>query len=139
MTATNLGEREGGLVIELSDVETQLADLSKHDDPRSPDRATCVTGASILAEIAALWRQRRTRDPRRLPARRQIECPVRSGKLLVGVEGQQHMCRSAPVGASLKSQPTASGPFNSGRAPRGALRGVRARFGTRPTTRACRA
>ena len=40
MKTTNLAEAEGLPTIEWSDVETQIADLLTHDDPRSPNRAT---------------------------------------------------------------------------------------------------
>ena len=40
MKTTNLGEADGLPAIEWSQVETQLADLLTHDDPRSPDRST---------------------------------------------------------------------------------------------------
>ena len=40
MKTTNLGEADGLPTIEWSQVETQLADLLTHDDPRSPNRST---------------------------------------------------------------------------------------------------
>src|SRR3954466_12126956 len=40
METTNLGEADGLPVIEWSQVETQVADLLTHDDPRSPNRST---------------------------------------------------------------------------------------------------
>ena len=40
MNAVNLAEAEGLPAIAWTDVETQLADLLTHDDPRSPNRST---------------------------------------------------------------------------------------------------
>src|SRR6185312_6345819 len=68
MKTTNLGEADGLPTIEWSEVESQLADLLTHDDPRSPisvatkgfdvmvaGEARRVTDPKIVAEIAALW------------------------------------------------------------------------------------
>ena len=68
MKTTNLGEAEGLPTIEWSEVETQLADLLNHDDPRCSisvatkgfdvmvaGEARRVTDPKVVAEIAALW------------------------------------------------------------------------------------
>ena len=68
MKTTNLGEADGLPTIEWSHVETQLADLLMHDDPRCTisvatkgfdvmisGEARRVTDPTIVAEIAALW------------------------------------------------------------------------------------
>src|SRR5438067_11535961 len=61
MKTTNLGEAEGLPTIEWSEVETQLADLLTHDDPRSPNRSTFwlttlnVDGSPHVTSVGALW------------------------------------------------------------------------------------
>ena len=61
MKTTNLGEAEGLPPIEWSDVETQLADLLTHDDPRSPNRSTFwlttlnADGSPHVTSVGALW------------------------------------------------------------------------------------
>ena len=61
MKTRNLGEAEGLLTIEWSEVETQLADLLTHDDPRSPNRSTFwlttlnVDGSPHVTSVGALW------------------------------------------------------------------------------------
>jgi Pyridoxamine 5'-phosphate oxidase len=61
MKATNLGKPEGLPTIEWSHVETQLADLLTHDDPRSPNRSTFwlaslnPDGSPHVTSVGALW------------------------------------------------------------------------------------
>src|SRR5438128_12108849 len=61
MNATNLGEADGLSTLEWSEVETQLADLLTHDDPRSPNRATFwlttlnADGSPHVTSVGALW------------------------------------------------------------------------------------
>ncbi len=61
MEATNLGEGDGLPVVEWSQVEAQLADLSVHDDPRSPNRATFwlttvnADGSPHATSVGAMW------------------------------------------------------------------------------------
>ena len=61
MKSTNLGRAEGLPTIEWSRVETQLADLLTHDDPRSPDRSTFwlttlnTDGSPYVTSVGALW------------------------------------------------------------------------------------
>src|SRR5918995_4240072 len=61
MKTTNLGEADGLPPIEWSQVETQLADLLTHDDPRSPDRSTFwlttlnADGSPHVTSVGALW------------------------------------------------------------------------------------
>jgi len=61
MKATNLGKPEGLPAIEWSHVETQLADLLTHDDPRSPNRSTFwltslnPDGSPHVTSVGALW------------------------------------------------------------------------------------
>ena len=61
MDATNLGQAEGLPAIEWSLVETQLADLLTHDDPRSPDRVSFwlttlnTDGSAHVTSVGALW------------------------------------------------------------------------------------
>ena len=61
MKAVNLGEADGLPVIEWSEVETQIADLLTHDDPRSPNRSTFwlttlnVDGSPHVTSVGALW------------------------------------------------------------------------------------
>ena len=58
---TNLGEADGLPTIEWSQVETQLADLLTHDDPRSPNRSTFwlttlnADGSPHVTSVGALW------------------------------------------------------------------------------------
>ncbi len=61
MKATNLALAEGLPAIEWSQVETQLADLLMHDDPRSPNRSTFwlttlnTDGSPHVTSVGALW------------------------------------------------------------------------------------
>src|SRR6195952_184837 len=61
MKATNLGKSDGLTAIDWSVVEAQLADMSVHDDPRSPDRATFwlttldADGSPHVTSVGALW------------------------------------------------------------------------------------
>ena len=61
MKTTNLGKADGLPIIEWSQVETQLADLLTHDDPRSPNRATFwlttlnADGGPHVTSVGALW------------------------------------------------------------------------------------
>jgi hypothetical protein len=61
MQTTNLGEVDGLPPIEWSLVETQLADLLTHDDPRAPDRSTFwlttlnPDGSPHVTSVGALW------------------------------------------------------------------------------------
>src|SRR4029079_5506140 len=61
MEATNLGQAEGLPAIEWSQVETQVADLLMHDDPRSPNRSTFwlttlnADGSPHVTSVGALW------------------------------------------------------------------------------------
>src|SRR6476619_299467 len=61
MKTTNLGEADGLPTIEWSQVETQLADLLTHDDPRSPNRSTFwlttlnADGSPHVTSVGALW------------------------------------------------------------------------------------
>ena len=61
MKTTNLGEADGLPTIEWSQVETQLADLLMHDDPRSPNRSTFwlttlnADGSPHVTSVGALW------------------------------------------------------------------------------------
>jgi hypothetical protein len=61
MKTTNLGEVDGLLPIEWSQVETQLVDLRTHDDPRSPNRSTFwlttlnADGSAHVTSVGALW------------------------------------------------------------------------------------
>src|SRR5207253_2078822 len=61
MKTTNLGEADGLPTIEWSEVETQLADLLSHDDPRSPNRSTFWLttlnddGSPHVTSVGALW------------------------------------------------------------------------------------
>lgn len=61
MKTTNLGEADGLPAIEWSQVETQLADLLTHDDPRSPNRSTFwlttlnADGSPHVTSVGALW------------------------------------------------------------------------------------
>jgi hypothetical protein len=61
MDTTNLGAADGLPTIEWSLVETQLADLLAHDDPRSPDRPTFwlttldADGSPHVTSVGALW------------------------------------------------------------------------------------
>ena len=61
MKTTNLGEAEGLPTIEWSEVETQLADLLTHDDPRSPNCSTFwlttlnANGSPHVTSVGALW------------------------------------------------------------------------------------
>ena len=59
--ATNLGEAEGLAPLEWSLVETEVADLLTHDDPRSPTRPTFwlttlnADGSPHVTSVGALW------------------------------------------------------------------------------------
>jgi len=61
MRTTNLAEAEGLPAIDWSMVETQVADLLTHDDPRSPDRSTFwlttlnADGSAHVTSVGALW------------------------------------------------------------------------------------
>jgi hypothetical protein len=61
METRNLGEADGLSTIEWSQVETQLADLLMHDDPRSPNRSTFwlttlnADGSPHVTSVGALW------------------------------------------------------------------------------------
>src|SRR3954464_6256251 len=61
MKTTNLGETDGLPTIEWSQVETQLADLLTHDDPRSPNRSTFwlttlnADGSPHVTSVGAVW------------------------------------------------------------------------------------
>jgi Pyridoxamine 5'-phosphate oxidase len=61
MKATNLGQADGLSTIEWPEVETQLADLSTHDDPHSPNRSTFwlttanADGSAHVTSVGALW------------------------------------------------------------------------------------
>src|SRR6476646_2921335 len=61
METTNLGESDGLAPIEWSLVAAQLADLSIHDDPRSPNRSTFwlttlnADGSPHATSVGALW------------------------------------------------------------------------------------
>ena len=61
MKTRNLGEVDGLPPIEWSQVESQLADLLMHDDPRSPDRSTFwlttlnSDGSPHVTSVGALW------------------------------------------------------------------------------------
>lgn len=61
MKTTNLGEADGLPTIEWSEVQTQLADLLTHDDPRSPNGATFwlttlnVDGSPHVTSVGSLW------------------------------------------------------------------------------------
>ena len=61
MEIKNLGEADGLAAIDWSLVAAQLADLSIHDDPRSPSRATFwlttlnADGSPHVTSVGALW------------------------------------------------------------------------------------
>src|SRR5829696_4579798 len=61
MKAKNLGEADGLPAIHWSLVETQLADILMHDDPRSPNRSTFwlttlnADGSPHVTSVGALW------------------------------------------------------------------------------------
>jgi hypothetical protein len=61
MEATNLGEADGLPAIEWSLVESQLADLLTHNDPRGPNRSTFwlttlnADGSPHVTSVGALW------------------------------------------------------------------------------------
>ena len=61
MKTTNLGEADGLPPIEWPEVQAQLADLSAHDDPRSPNRSTFwlttlnADGSAHVTSVGALW------------------------------------------------------------------------------------
>jgi hypothetical protein len=61
MKTTNLGDADGLPAIEWNQVETQLADLLTHDDPRSPNRSTFwlttlnADGSPHVTSVGALW------------------------------------------------------------------------------------
>src|SRR3954463_233864 len=61
MKTTNLGQADGLPAIEWSEVESQLADLLTHDDPRSPNRVTFwlttlnADGSPHVTSVGALW------------------------------------------------------------------------------------
>jgi hypothetical protein len=61
MRTTNLGESDGLLPIEWSQVEAQLVDLLMHDDPQSPNRSTFwlttlnADGSPHVTSVGALW------------------------------------------------------------------------------------
>ena len=61
MKATNLAQVEGLPPLEWSQVETELADLLLHDDPRSPDRSTFwlttlnADGSPHVTSVGAVW------------------------------------------------------------------------------------
>ena len=61
MKATNLAQVEGLPPLEWSQVETELADLLMHDDPRSPDRSTFwlttlnADGSPHVTSVGAVW------------------------------------------------------------------------------------
>jgi hypothetical protein len=61
METTNLGQADGLAVIDWSLVEAQLADLSIHEDPHSPNRPTFwlttvnADGSPHVTSVGALW------------------------------------------------------------------------------------
>src|ERR1044072_1638355 len=61
MQTMNLGEADGLAAIECSLVAAQLADLSIHEDPHSPDRSTFwlttlnADGSPHVTSVGALW------------------------------------------------------------------------------------
>ena len=61
MESTNLGAGDGLAAIDWTLVEEQLTDLSVHDDPRSPNRATFwlttlnADGSPHATSVGALW------------------------------------------------------------------------------------
>ncbi|HEY3833578.1 MAG TPA: pyridoxamine 5'-phosphate oxidase family protein [Acidimicrobiia bacterium] len=61
METTNLAEEDGLPALDWSVVETQLADVRKQDDPRSPDRVTFwlttlnADGSPHVTSVGALW------------------------------------------------------------------------------------
>src|SRR4051794_20393432 len=64
MRTTSLGAADGLPAIEWSHVETQLADMLTHDDPRSPNRSTFwlttlnLDGSPHVTTVGALWHAR---------------------------------------------------------------------------------
>jgi hypothetical protein len=61
METTNLAEADGLPALEWSSVETQLTDLLKQDDPRSPNRVTPwlttlnADGSPHVTSLGAVW------------------------------------------------------------------------------------
>ncbi len=95
MKTTNLGEADGLPTIEWSQVETQLADLLTHDDPRSPNRSTFwlttlnADGSPHVTSVGALWHAgscwfqtgERTRKAKNVAARPALHDQCRYEKL----------------------------------------------------------
>ena len=87
MQTTNLGEADGLPTIEWSQVETQLADLLTHDDPRSPNRSTfwLTTLNADGSPHVTMWARFGTRDhagsrPANAPARRRTSHTTRAAR-----------------------------------------------------------
>ena len=102
METTNLAQAEGLPTIEWSDVETQLADLLKNDDPRGPNRVSFwlttlnADGSPHVTSVGALWHNgscwfqtgERTRKARNVARNACCSMSVATRGLDVVVEGE---------------------------------------------------
>ncbi|MET0663906.1 MAG: pyridoxamine 5'-phosphate oxidase family protein [Ilumatobacteraceae bacterium] len=141
MKATNLGKAESLPAIEWTDVETQLADLLTHDDPRSPDRSTFwlttlnTDGSPHVTSVGALWHKgscwfqtgERTRKARNIEHDPRCTVSVGTKGFDVMVSGEARRVTEAPIVAEIAAlwaqsgwpaQPDDSGtgitaPFNA--------------------------
>jgi len=115
METTNLAEAEELPPIEWSRVETEVADLLTHDDPRSPNRSTFwlttlnADGSPHVTSVGALWhagscwfqtgaRTRKARNVRRDP---RCSISVATGSFDFMVAGIAHRVTDPKVVATI--------------------------------------
>ena len=141
METTNLGEADGLAAIEWPLVEAQLADLSIHDDPLSPNRSTFwlttlnADGSPHVTSVGALWHARsgwfqtgdRTRKARNVARDPRCSVSVATKGFDVMIAGDARRVRDPRVVAEIAAlwaksgwpaQPDQSGtgitaPFNA--------------------------
>ena len=87
METANLGEADGLPTLEWSQVETQLADLLTHDDPRSPNRSTFwlttlnADGSPHVTSVGTLWHGAHAGSrPANAPRRRRTSHTTRAAR-----------------------------------------------------------
>ena len=115
MEATNLGKAESLPTIEWTDVETQLADLLTHDDPRSPVRSTFwlttlnTDGSPHVTSVGALWHKgscwfqtgERTRKAKNVERDPRCTVSVATKGFDVMVSGEARRVTDAPIVAEI--------------------------------------
>ncbi len=123
MQTTNLAAADGLPTIEWSHVESQLADLLAHDDPRSPDRVTFwlttlnddgsphVTSVGALWHAGSVWFQTgaRTRKAKNVARDPRCTVSVATGNYDVMVAGEARRVTDPKVVAEIASLWASSG------------------------------